>query len=273
MGLHTWTSSTLAAIADMGRHASHAVQNGWRTLHLGAVIVVLLLSPSAYGPASRQRLAEHLVRSVAPLLLWYTVLSALLGLVLIRIVVVTAQSYGLSQYALEMVVRVLVLELIPLGAALFVALRASLPQAMEVRALRLAGELDRLRASGEDPLHQLVLPRVVGSAFAVLLFAVWSGVLAMGLAYFSVYGFSPWGLEAYTRTLGQVFNGPVSLIFALKTLAFSLAVAVVPVASALFGPSRANQADAGSGAELQALVRLFVVLLLIEAASLVGNYY
>ena len=43
---------------------------------------------------------------------WFTLLAALVSLVLIRIVVVTAVSYGLSRYALEMVVRVLVLELI-----------------------------------------------------------------------------------------------------------------------------------------------------------------
>lgn len=53
-------------------------------------------------------------------------MSTLLSLVLIRVVVVTALSYGLSQYALQMVVRVLVLELIPLSAAMFVALRAGL---------------------------------------------------------------------------------------------------------------------------------------------------
>ena len=48
---------------------------------------------------------------------------ALFNVVLIRIVVVTAFAYGLSQYALNMVVRVLVLELVPLVAALFVTIR------------------------------------------------------------------------------------------------------------------------------------------------------
>jgi phospholipid/cholesterol/gamma-HCH transport system permease protein len=52
---------------------------------------------------------------------WWRMVS----LVVIHIVVVTAASYGLSQYALEMVVRVLVLELIPLVAALFVAVNAA----------------------------------------------------------------------------------------------------------------------------------------------------
>jgi phospholipid/cholesterol/gamma-HCH transport system permease protein len=67
-----------------------------------------------------------------PNLAWFGVLSALVSLVLIRIVVVTSQSYGLSRFALEMVVRVLVLELIPLCAAAFVALRTTLPAGLEL---------------------------------------------------------------------------------------------------------------------------------------------
>ena len=74
----------------------------------------------------------------APNLLWFCVLSALISLVIIRIVVVTALSYGLSGYALEMVVRVLVLELIPLTASLFVALRSTLPAGVEFAQRRLA---------------------------------------------------------------------------------------------------------------------------------------
>ena len=79
----------------------------WRIVYLGARVMVLALSPSTYARANRQALARQLYLSTAPLLLWFTILSSLISLVLIRIVVVTAQSYGLSQYALQMVVRVL----------------------------------------------------------------------------------------------------------------------------------------------------------------------
>ena len=81
---------------------------------------------AAIRPSFASRTAQHIYTSTWQVMPWFTALSALLSLVLIRIVVVTALSYGLSQYALQMVVRVLVLELIPLSAALFVALRAGL---------------------------------------------------------------------------------------------------------------------------------------------------
>src|SRR5438445_5838603 len=95
-------------------------------VHLGAISLVMPFSPSTYNRANRGAAARYIYSSTWQVLPWFTLLSALVSLVLIRIVVVTALSYGLSRYALQMVVRVLVLELIPLSAALFVALRAGL---------------------------------------------------------------------------------------------------------------------------------------------------
>jgi len=122
----------------------------WQIVHLGALLLVLALSPSSYTRASRATIAREIYLGTAPILLWFTLLSSLIGLVLIRIVVVTAASYGLSQYALQMVVRVLVLELIPLTAAIFVALRIGLPDGREIARMRLRGELDELRRQGID---------------------------------------------------------------------------------------------------------------------------
>ena len=238
----------------------------WRVLYLGAQIMVLAVSPSSYGPANRLLLARHVVLATAPILLWFTLLCALATLVITRIVVVTALSYGLSQYALQLIIRVLVLELIPLGAALFVALRSTIASSAELAEMRLRGELAALA----DPLRQEAMPRVVAGMFASITLAALSCVVALVLAYLAVYGFTLSALPAYTRLFGQVFNPAVTLIFVLKTLFFSLAVALMPIASALY-----DEAPAGMrhGAELRALARMFVVILLIEMVSLVGNYY
>jgi phospholipid/cholesterol/gamma-HCH transport system permease protein len=242
----------------------------WRIVHLGARVMVLALSPSTYARANRQALARHLYLSTAPLLLWFTVLSSLISLVLIRIVVVTAQSYGLSQYALQMVVRVLVLELIPLTAAIFVTLRVALPNGNEIAALRAYGQLDELRRQGVDPLAREVLPRVLAGMFAVLALAAVSGVVTLVLAYLSVYGFVSGGFDQYTRTVGHIFHPAVTLVFVLKTYFLSLAVALIPIGALLYDTPRPRSR---ASAEIHVLVRLFLVILLIEAVSLVGNYY
>jgi len=263
------TASRQGALTELGRSALSGFDGWWRIIHLGVVILALALSPSSYGRADRSTVARHVYQNTAPNLLWFAVLSALLGLVLIRIVVVTALSYGLSQYALQMVVRVLVLELIPLTTALFVALRCTIPNGAEIAGMRSRGEFES-KIQGADPLRREVLPRVVAGVFAVLMLAALSSVLTLVLAYLSVYGFTRWGFDGYTHTVGQIFSPGVALIFALKIVFLSVAVSLIPVASVLYDSAGARSR---TSVELRGLVRMFLVILLIEAASLIGNYY
>jgi phospholipid/cholesterol/gamma-HCH transport system permease protein len=240
----------------------------WRIAHTSAVLLVLGLSPSSFTRDHRHAIARNLVAACTGNLLWSSLLSALISIVIIRIVLVTSISYGLSQYALEMLIRVLVLELIPLTAVLFVAVRIAVPSVARIASTR----PDRSSRGSLDPkmLAQDALPIAITTTFAVLLLATVSCVLAAVLAYFSVHGFTTGGLASFTRTFGRVFDPTVSLLFGLKTLLFALAAGTVPVASALV--DRASDTQRAS-VLVQALVRLLFLILLIEAASLVGNYY
>ena len=244
----------------------------WHVVHAGALVLVLALSPSTYTRSTRAALARHVYLGTAPLLPWFALFAALVSVVIIRIVVVTAVSYGLTQYALEMVVRVLVLELIPLSAALFVALRATVPAGGELSAMHASGALHAQEQAGADPLRHELLPRVVAGMFAVLLLAAVSCVIAMLLTYVAVYGFSLAAFGGFTRTLGQIFEPGLALVLALKTLFFSLAVALIPVAAFLRGPQSAVAPGSRASPELDSLVRLFTAILVIEIASLMSNY-
>ena len=241
----------------------------WGVVYLGALVLVLALSPSTYHKANRRAIARHVYADTAPSLLWYTALAALISLVLIRIVVVTAQSYGLTQYALEMVVRVLVLELIPVTAAVFALLRCTLPNGAEISALLPRGGREPRVRHDADFLQREVLPRVASGVFCVLMLAAASSTLALLLAYLDVFGFTTEGFVPYTRQVGRVFNAPVTMIFTVKTLLLAFAVALTPIAVVLYdqAPGRARDGEA-----LRALVRVFLLMLLIEAASLLGNY-
>lgn len=263
-------TSLSGALRDLGRATASWLGGWWRIIRFGAEMLVLALSPASYRADSRAVLARQLYLATAPSLLWFTVLTALVSLVLIRIVVVTALSYGLSRYALEMVVRVLVLELIPLSAALFVAVRYSIARGSELHKLRTCGGFEVLRAQGRDPMRHELLPSVVAGVFAVLTLAAVSCVVSLVLAYLTVHGFTPWGFASYTRTVGQVFNPAVTLIFVLKTLFFSLAVSLIPMATSLQDLPRPRSR---TSVELQVLVRMFALVLLVEVVSLVGNYY
>lgn len=258
----------------LGRWAQRlrmGVSAWWQVLLLGAQMLVLACLPSSYrrGP-QRSAVLRNLYRATAPLLTWFLVLSALISVVLIRIVVATAYSYGLSQYALEVLVRTLVLELIPLYASLFVAVRFAMPGAQQVRRQLAEHQRQGIEMEPQALLRTELLPRALGALFSVLLLASVSCVVALVLAYLTVYGFSPWGFASYTRSVGSVFTPAVTLIFSLKTFFFSLAVAVVPLAASAqrdLGGRYARRSD------ISEFARLFSVVLLIEVVSLVGNYY
>jgi phospholipid/cholesterol/gamma-HCH transport system permease protein len=248
-----------------------ALRSRWqavvRNLNTSALLVTMMLSPSSYRGAGRAAVARHLYLGTAPMLPWFTLLVAMASLVLIRIVVVTAASYGLSQYALETVIRVLVLELIPLTSALFVAVNVTLPGGLALSRQAARHE----RAAGTDGLASEAMPRVLAGMFAVITLAVVSCVVSLVLAYAVVHGPTHQAFDSYTRKVGQVFNPAVTLIFVLKTLFFALAVSLIPTVSGV------NREPVSFGRvdlpEVQGLLRMFLLILLIEVASLVGNYY
>ena len=242
----------------------------WRLLDFGSQMLVLALSPSSYRRSQRMVMYQQLYAATAPLLPAFVVIASVVSLVIIRIVVATAASYGLSRYALDVLVRTLVLELLPLLVALFVALRYTMPGAETVAALRAEGKLRAIWRAGGDPTRDVLLPRVVAGVFAVALLAALGCLLALLLTYVTVYGFTTWGFDAYTRTVGQVFNPAATLIFAFKALFFSLTVAIVPIA-----PDQLHPGDAARRRRdnIGLLGRVFALILLVEVLSLIGNYY
>lgn len=259
-------SVPLPPSADAPRRIlTHWAADWWHTIHFGALAFATALSPSAYDRASREAAARQICLIAWRVLPGFAIISALFSIVLIRIVVVTAESYGLSQFALETVVHVLVVELIPLAAALFVALRSGVQINAELSAMLLRGDFVALRKAGVDPLRLVLMPRIIGSALAVITLAAVSGITALLLTYLGVYGLSPWALAAYTHNVGEIFDPQLTWGLGLKTLLFALAVAVIPVAAGIHERMATSEA-------LRGLVRLFLVLIAIEGASLAVKF-
>jgi phospholipid/cholesterol/gamma-HCH transport system permease protein len=242
-----------------------------RITFFGALMLVRAMSPSSYGPQTRFNLARHVYLDTAPILPWFTLLISLFTLIITRIVIVTATSYGLSQYAMEMIVRVMIIELIPITAAIFVAMRCTIPSGAALVEMRRAGHFRTLRRNHLDPVCVEVLPRLLAGVFACITLAALSIVVAVFLAYFAVYGFNHAGFETYTNVMGHVFAPMFTLIFVLKTLFFALAVSIIPMASGLNNVEGTEYSR--ETAALQGLVRMFGVLLVLEALSLAANYF
>src|SRR5262245_8210907 len=85
-----------------------------RILRFGGFAIVAALSPSTYGPATRELAVRQIYLTAWQVLGGYLAFTGLLALVVVEIVNNAARAYGLGDYVLELVLRVLVLELIPL---------------------------------------------------------------------------------------------------------------------------------------------------------------
>lgn len=227
------------------------------------------LSPASYNSATRMVVMKQIYFTAWQILPGFMLFAALLSYVLIQIVVSTAARIGQSEFALEMSMRVLVLEILPLTTALFIALRSSTAINTEVALMRIHNEIEALEAAGVDTLRMEFMPRVIGGVVSILALTALTSVLALILAYLALYGFQLWSLPDFSRVMGKVFTNAVMLGIWLKALAFGLAVTVIPVAEGLATPKMLFMAPISV---LRGMVRLFFVLMFIEVASLAFKY-
>lgn len=245
----------------VGHRLTYALRRESRLLLFAAAALIAVFSPATYRPVVvRAAVAQAACFAAWQALPGYTLLSLLAGAVLTHIVAVSAASYGLSHFALEAVVRVYVVELLPLVAALFVALRSGLDLFD-----RLAAERARGADFGTATLfREQVVPGVAGNLLAVVVLTLASGLLVLAVAYLVIYGVTPWGFAQYTRLIGQVFDPVTAPTLLLKIFLFGVAVAVAPVTVVLDAPRRA-----ASGSEMRVMARLLLLLVAIEGATLV----
>ena len=243
---------------------------GWgRVLRFAGFALAAALAPSTYDAATRAVAAKQIYFTAWQIVRPFTLFAALFSFIVIQITVAAARDFGLSQHALELILRALVLELLPLLTALFVALRSGAAIATEIALMRVSGELEALERAGEEPLRREFVPRIAAAALSVISLTVLSCALAVVLAYFAMYGFSPWGFGEFTRVVGRTFSAPTLAGFALKCVLFGAAVAVIPIAAGLEASKMIKSAPV---AVLGGMVRLFFVLGLIEVVSLAARY-
>ena len=254
----------------MNPEAALAWFRGWGiAARFAFAVAVAAVAPSSYTPRMLTIATRQVYFTAWQALAGFTLFSALFTVLTVEITVRAARGFGLEGYALELVFRALVLEMLPLLTALMVALRSGAAISTEVALMRISGQLDAMRKEDIDPLEREFLPRVLATAASLVSLTVMSCTVALVAAYVSMYGLTPWGFDEYTRVVAQVFS-PASLGgFTLKCIAFGVAVAVIPIAA---GVDATHDLKSAPVAVMGGMVRLFFALGLIEAVSLAVKY-
>ena len=227
------------------------------------------LSPSAYTARTRALAMRHVYFNAWHVLPRFTLFMSLASLVVIAITITLAREYGLAQFALELVFGAVVLELIPLLTAFYVALRSGAAIVTEVAMMRMSGELDHLLEAHVDPYEREFVPRIAAAAVSVFALTIVSCTVVMFIAYLVAYGANPSGFAEYSRTVARVF-GPGALTgLMVKCFAFGAVVAVIPIAAGL---DATRDPESAPHAVMGGMVRLFVALAFIELLSLAVKY-
>src|SRR5436189_2636305 len=112
-------------------------------------------------------------RAGLQLLPMFLFVSAALGLLVIGQSVSWLTRVGAINYLGIIMVIVVVRELGPLMAALLILARIGTANVVELGTSRATGEVEALEALGIDPIHYLVMPRVIGLAISIFCLTIY----------------------------------------------------------------------------------------------------
>jgi phospholipid/cholesterol/gamma-HCH transport system permease protein len=188
-------------------------------------------------------------------------LACALGLVVIGQTVSLLGRVGVQDLAGTVVVTAVVRELGPLVTALLVLMRVGVATVIELGTARAVGEVEVLEALGIDPIHYLVVPRVLGMMAAVFALTVYLilGALASGYL-FAFLQDVPLLPGEYVRQLASALGWADFVLLGLKTCSFGLVIAVVTCFHGLARPLTLHDVSAASvRAVVQALVGCVVL--------------
>jgi phospholipid/cholesterol/gamma-HCH transport system permease protein len=148
-------------------------------------------------------------------------------------------------------------------AALLVLARIGTANVIELGTARAMGEVEALEALGIDPVHYLVVPRVMGMALGVFALTVYLilGALLSGYFWAFLQGV-PLRPGDYLHQLAGALSGLDFALLAIKTLAFGFIIALVTCYHGLAQPLRLEQV---SSATVAAVAQSVIACVLLDA--------
>ena len=247
---------------------------GWFTVGYGmfaflAKAALSLLDRATWNRATFDVVVKQVYFTAVQILTVFLGYALVISWLIITIILTTARDFGLSEFASEMTIRVLVLELLPFLTALFIALRSGSAINTEVALMQVNNELDALAHCKVPPMQFEFLPRLVGGVISVVILAGLAGLLALLLAYLTIYGLNMAGFEPFTQTIAKIFNFRIVGGLIAKCALFGLAVTLIPVTAGLETPKKLFMVPVSV---LRGMMRVFFAIVAIEVVSLALKY-
>jgi phospholipid/cholesterol/gamma-HCH transport system permease protein len=194
-------------------------------------------------------------------------LALALGLVIIGQTVSLLNRVGANAYLGTVMVTVVVRELGPLLTGLIVLSRAGTANVIELGTARALGEVEALEVLGIDPIHYLVVPRVIGLAFGVFSLTIYLILVALASGYLWAFIQDvPLTPADYFRQLAGALRSMDFVLLALKTFSFGLIIAIVTCYYGLAQPLRLEEV---SRATVRAVAQSVIICVLVDALFII----
>ena len=187
-------------------------------------------------------IAQQLFRSGARMVPIVCFLGLLLGVVVVGQAVAKLQEVGAEKLIGVLLVTVVVRELSPLIAVFVVLARVGTATVVELGTARSQGEVEALEALGVDPIHYLVVPRVIGFTASVMGLSVYLLVTTLLGGY--VFAFArglPLTLPQYLSHIAAALDWLDFPLLVLKTGLFGGLTGLVICYQGLAHPVRLEE--------------------------------
>jgi phospholipid/cholesterol/gamma-HCH transport system permease protein len=219
---------------------------GWvirRLLAFGLIVLATTLTKFTRARGVVHPLILEQIRQAGVNLLPLMALLALVaGLVVVGQGVVLLRQFGAQDMLGTVLVVSLFRELAPLVTALVVLLRVGAATVVELATMRATGEVEALEALSIDPIHFLVVPRVIGLAVSVFCLTVYFliGTLLSGYLFCFLQEV-PLNFGEYLGQVARALRWEDFIVLVLKTASFGSALAVITCYQGLSRPLRLEQ--------------------------------
>ncbi|HXR03767.1 MAG TPA: ABC transporter permease [Verrucomicrobiae bacterium] len=215
----------------------------------------------------RPRIRQEIARAGVALLPMFLFVALALGFLVIGQTVSALAKFGATDYLGTTMVIVIVRELGPLLAAMLVLARVGTAHVIELGTARALGEVEALEALGIDPVHYLIVPRVIGMAVGVFALTVYLIIGALGSGYlFAFLQDVPLTPGDYFRQIAEALGWLDFALLALKTVAFGFFIAIVTCYHGLAQPLRLEDV---SRVAVRAVTQGVIVCVLVDALFIV----
>ncbi|MGO8698982.1 MAG: ABC transporter permease [Limisphaerales bacterium] len=230
---------------------------------LGVTVTKIGVARDVAIPAIYQAQARS-GRKMLPMLLF---ISVALGLVVVGQTISLLKEFGATSYLGPIMAAVVVRELGPLLTAMLVLARSGTRNVIELGTARALGELEALEALRIDPIHYLVMPRVIGMGMAVFSLTIYFilGTMLSGYLFAFVTNV-PLRPEEYLHQLTDALSALDFAILTIKSCLFGVVIAVVTCYHGLARPLRLEDV---SQAAIRAVAQSIIGCVLIDAVFIV----